>query len=116
MTKTNRNGRAARIAWFATFAMLAFVLAAPAAADDAQSGEEWWLNTFFRVEGHWQPAGDIQPGWAPRAYDSRAECRERAAFSQAQCERVALRHPALWACSAGVPLEAPPPKPDREVC
>ncbi|WP_372620477.1 hypothetical protein [Falsiroseomonas sp.] len=68
---------------------------------------QWWLNVFFLVNGLWVPGYEVS-GWAPRAYASQAECLERRAFAERECQAAPLRFEARWICSPGRPLTEPP--------
>ena len=68
---------------------------------------QWWLNVFFLVNGLWVP-GHEMTGWAPRAYETEAQCLERKRFAERQCGRAPRGVDALWICSPGEPQRQVP--------
>jgi hypothetical protein len=73
---------------------------------------QWWLSVFFFVNGAWVPGAQFD-GWAPRAFATEQQCRERMTFAQRECKDHPLPYDAYWMCNAGDPAEKPPvPQPD----
>jgi hypothetical protein len=70
---------------------------------------KWWLSVFFLVNGAWVPGPDVEPGWAPRAFQSEEECLARKAFAEKQCLDYPLDYRSEWRCTSPDPLLKPPP-------
>ena len=68
----------------------------------------WWLSVFFLVNGVWTPGAEVEHGWAPRPYETEAECITRKRFAERQCAQHPLDYRAEWRCTSPDPLtEAP---------